>query len=160
VSHWGVSEWHARRCYNSFSVVVKKTLAREISRPYLCLCQADFSRTETGRQTVEPGALVSLAERDRRLWVTECGVRIATRASFSAMAREVRGRTEGGSGMIIETSDNRLYRVRETGNTDLAHVWFGLRVKKTSAGYVPVKNARDELVRKAACRVVAQEAGA
>ena len=62
--------------------------------------------------------------------------------------------------MIIETSDNRLYRVRETGDADLAHVWFGTRVKKTSAGYVPVKNARNELVRKAACRVVAQEAGA
>ena len=45
-------------------------------------------------------------------------------------------------------------------DADLAHVWFGTRVKKTSAGYVPVKNARDELVRKAACRVVAQEAGA
>ena len=73
MSHWGVSEWHARRCYNSFSVVVKKTLAREISRPYLCLCQADFSRTETGRQTVEPGALAPIVKVGRRLWVMDCG---------------------------------------------------------------------------------------
>ena len=27
--------------------------------------------------------------------------------------------------MIIETTDNRFFRVRETGNPDLAHLWVG-----------------------------------
>lgn len=56
--------------------------------------------------------------------------------------------------MIIETSDNRFYSVRETGDTALAHVWVGVAVKRTKAGYVPKAKARNELVRKAACRVV------
>lgn len=55
--------------------------------------------------------------------------------------------------MIIETSSNQLYQVRDADGID--HAWIGIRVKKTKAGYVPVAKARDELVRKAATRVIA-----
>jgi hypothetical protein len=63
--------------------------------------------------------------------------------------------------MIIETSCNRFYRVVETGNPNLAHVWFGVQVKRskgewimTAASVKQYKNGRPELVRKAATRVV------
>ena len=67
--------------------------------------------------------------------------------------------------MIIETSDNRFYRVTETGSADLAHVWFGVAVKKVrgewvinakrkTAGGRTVNRSFPELVRKAASRVV------
>ena len=57
--------------------------------------------------------------------------------------------------MIIETSANVLYFVVETGSADLAHVWNGLRVKRSQGGFVVVKNARKELVRKAGSRQIA-----
>ena len=68
--------------------------------------------------------------------------------------------------MIIETSDNRFYRVVETGNPDLAHCWYGARVKKVrgefvlaterkTAGGRTVNRSFPELVRKAATRIVA-----
>lgn len=60
--------------------------------------------------------------------------------------------------MIIETSDNRLFSVRPTGDANLAHVWFGIEVKKVRGAYVPKAKARTQLVRKAATRVVAVEA--
>jgi hypothetical protein len=56
--------------------------------------------------------------------------------------------------MIIETSDNRFYRVTETGQKDLAHVWYGYPAKLTKYGWTHKANARKELVRKAASRVV------
>jgi hypothetical protein len=77
--------------------------------------------------------------------------------------------------VIIETSANELYRVRETGNPDLAHLWFGTPVKRVArkvaqiAGtpdrfriaydYAPKAEAlkanfREHAVRKAACRVI------
>ena len=56
--------------------------------------------------------------------------------------------------MIIETSDNRLYSVRETGDPDLAHVWIGVEVKKIRGAYVPKAKARPTLVRKDATRIV------
>jgi len=59
--------------------------------------------------------------------------------------------------MIIETSANRFYEVTETGNPDLAHVWNGIEVKLVSGRkgtWAPKKNARPELVRKAATRIV------
>jgi hypothetical protein len=61
--------------------------------------------------------------------------------------------------VIIETSANELYRVRETGNPDLAHIWLGIPVKRTKAGFVLKAEAlkanfREHLVRKAACRFV------
>ena len=39
--------------------------------------------------------------------------------------------------MIIETSANRFYQVEETGNPDLAHVWFGRRVKRVGGMFGP-----------------------
>jgi hypothetical protein len=59
--------------------------------------------------------------------------------------------------MIIQTSDNRFYQVTETGSADLAHVWNGIEVKLVSGRkgtWAPKKNARAELVRKAATRIV------
>ena len=57
--------------------------------------------------------------------------------------------------MIIETSANLFYQVRDAG-PDLSHCWMGLPVKRTKAGFVPKANAREMLVRKAGCKVVAQ----
>jgi len=56
--------------------------------------------------------------------------------------------------MIIETTDNRFYRVRETGQDGLDHVWFGLPVKRSKGQWVEKAKARTELVRKEASRVV------
>jgi hypothetical protein len=61
--------------------------------------------------------------------------------------------------MIIETSANELYRVRETGNSATAHVWYGTPVKRTKGGFVAKAEAlnanfREHPVRKAASRVV------
>jgi len=55
--------------------------------------------------------------------------------------------------MIIETTDNRLYRIiREL--ADIPQCWLGIEVKRTKAGYVPKAKARPGLVRKEASRVV------
>lgn len=60
--------------------------------------------------------------------------------------------------MIIETSWNEFYRVRETGDANLAHVWLGIAVKKAKGGtFVPKAKARTELVRKEASRIVSLE---
>lgn len=56
--------------------------------------------------------------------------------------------------MIIETSSNQFYRVRETGSADLAHVWHGIAVKRVKGAWVAKANAREILVRKAASRIV------
>lgn len=56
--------------------------------------------------------------------------------------------------VIIETADNRLYRVTETGSPDLAHVWNGVRVKIVKGQVVDLKSARTELVRKAYSNLV------
>lgn len=62
---------------------------------------------------------------------------------------------------IIETSDNRFYRVVETGKPGLDHCWYGISVKRvrgefvmTAAGMRAYKNGRPEVVRKAATRIV------
>jgi hypothetical protein len=57
--------------------------------------------------------------------------------------------------MIIETSDNRFYRVTENTDPALSHVWNGVEVKKARGGFVDKKNARETLVRKAASKVIA-----
>jgi hypothetical protein len=59
--------------------------------------------------------------------------------------------------MIIETTANEFYQVIETGNPDLAHVWFGQRVKRVAGEFVPVKKIRKELVRKLGSKII-QEA--
>lgn len=53
--------------------------------------------------------------------------------------------------MIIETSGNQLYRVREGGYD---HAWLGVEVKKVKGAYVPKAKAREILVRKAATKLV------
>lgn len=61
--------------------------------------------------------------------------------------------------MIIETSDNRFYVVTETGDANLAHVYFGRQCRRNKAGVWILKNPnapRPELVRKAATRIVEQ----
>lgn len=60
--------------------------------------------------------------------------------------------------MIIETSDNRFFQVRETNEPGLSHVWLGTAVKRTKSGFVPKAKAREILVRKAGSRVIAQAA--
>lgn len=64
---------------------------------------------------------------------------------------------------IIETSANRFYRVTETGDAALAHVWNGIEVKLVSGRkgtWAPKKNARAELVRKVGSRVIVANAEA
>ena len=56
--------------------------------------------------------------------------------------------------MIIQETNGTFCQVRETGNPDLAHVWFGVEVKKVAGGFAPKKNAKERLVRKEAARVV------
>lgn len=56
--------------------------------------------------------------------------------------------------MIIETSCNQFYQVRETNDANLAHVWYGQKVKRSKGEFVPVAKIRTELVRKAASRIV------
>lgn len=60
--------------------------------------------------------------------------------------------------MIIETLANQTYRVRETGNTELAHVWWGTEVKRVRGEFVAKKNAREILVRKTGATVLVVEA--
>lgn len=56
--------------------------------------------------------------------------------------------------MIIRTSANQLFRVTETGDAALAHVWRGIEVKAVRGAYEAKKNARNILVRKAGSVVV------
>ncbi len=60
--------------------------------------------------------------------------------------------------MIIETSDNRFYKVFPTGIDGLDHVWNGFRMKQDAAKRWVYDNKRPtgELVRKAATRIVEQ----
>ena len=62
--------------------------------------------------------------------------------------------------MIIETTCNHLYSVRETGNPSLAHVWLGIEVKRSKGGFVPKARAREEFVRKEGSRIIEQGARA
>ena len=36
---------------------------------------------------------------------------------------------------IVETTCNRLFRVRETGSPDLAHVWYGVEMKRLRGSF-------------------------
>ena len=57
--------------------------------------------------------------------------------------------------MIVETSDNRLYAVTETG---LPQAWEGIPVRraKIRGTYERKPNAKPQLVRKAASKIVSQ----
>lgn len=56
--------------------------------------------------------------------------------------------------MFIETSDNRLFSVKDAG-PDMPHAWLGTELSRRTLQ--PRKNAREMLVRKAGCRLVYQE---
>lgn len=58
--------------------------------------------------------------------------------------------------MVIETSCNHFYQVRETNNPNLAHVWFGIEVKRVKGAWVPKAKARETLVRKEASVIISQ----
>lgn len=66
--------------------------------------------------------------------------------------------------MIIETTCNRFYIVRETGNPDLNHVWLGQEVRfdKKSQSWVQRPNRkggnRPQLISKAHCHRIVQAA--
>jgi hypothetical protein len=60
--------------------------------------------------------------------------------------------------MIIETSCNQLFYVVETNDPSLAHVWYGLQVKRAKGTFLKVAKARLTLVRKEASKVVASKA--
>ena len=56
--------------------------------------------------------------------------------------------------MIIETTANQFFRVRETGSANLDHVWHGVEVKRVRGTFVDKAKARETLVRKVGARVV------
>lgn len=56
--------------------------------------------------------------------------------------------------MIIQTTANQFFRVRETGSAELAHVWHGVEVKRVRGAFVEKAKARETLVRKVGARMV------
>lgn len=66
--------------------------------------------------------------------------------------------------MIIETSDNRFYRVREHDTSEMAHCWLGVELKRRKDGTFTDRrpanhrlHGHEELVRKAACTIIEVE---
>ena len=55
---------------------------------------------------------------------------------------------------IVETTAGQFFRVTETGDPSLAHVWHGVQVKKTKAGYVDAPKGYTGLVRKAGAKIL------
>jgi len=65
--------------------------------------------------------------------------------------------------MIVETTDNRFWQVRETGSPDLAHVWLGTELKwsKSTQTFFKRPNrkgseGRPQLVSKAHCHRIVE----
>lgn len=56
---------------------------------------------------------------------------------------------------IVQDLAGQFFQVRDTGTDDLAHVFNGMAVKRVGGGFAPKKGAREILVRKLGCRVVA-----
>jgi hypothetical protein len=60
--------------------------------------------------------------------------------------------------VIIETSDNRFYRVTACADEAMAHLWHGQELKRTKAGFVEKTTKAGKpvftYVRRAATRVV------
>ena len=54
--------------------------------------------------------------------------------------------------MIVETTANKYYRVWECG---MDHAWQGIAVKRANGEFVPKSKAKEQLVRKAGCKVIA-----
>jgi len=61
--------------------------------------------------------------------------------------------------MIIQETNGSYQLVRETGNPDMAHVWFGTEVKKVAGGFAKKKNAKERLVRKEAATIIQRVCG-
>lgn len=60
--------------------------------------------------------------------------------------------------MIIETSDNRLFRVWPLPEPGLDHVWGGIEMKRAKGGaFVEKANAKATLVRKAATKIIRED---
>lgn len=55
---------------------------------------------------------------------------------------------------IIETSDNRLFRVWDSQHPDLKHCWMGIEVKRVKGGGFADKTKASVLVRKIATKIV------
>lgn len=58
--------------------------------------------------------------------------------------------------MIIETSSNQLFRVKDI--VGIEHAWEGVEVKRVRGGFESKKNAKPILVRKAATKIICAEA--
>jgi len=56
---------------------------------------------------------------------------------------------------IVEDLAGQLFQVRDDGAPGLDHVFRGVAVKRVRGGFEPKKGAREILVRKLGCRVVA-----
>lgn len=56
---------------------------------------------------------------------------------------------------IVQNLAGQFFQVRDVGTDDLAHVFHGMAVKRVGGGFAPKKGAREILVRKLGCRVVA-----
>lgn len=56
---------------------------------------------------------------------------------------------------IIEDTANAFWAVWPTNDPDLAHVFWGIQVKRSGGSFVPKAKARTTLVRKECTRVVA-----
>ncbi len=57
---------------------------------------------------------------------------------------------------VVETLAGQFFQVRDADHANLDHVWNGVEVKRAKGGgFVPKVRAREILVRKVGCRVVA-----
>ena len=57
---------------------------------------------------------------------------------------------------IIETADNRLYRVTDHPDARLAHLYSGVEVERHGGIFVTKGNTLPELVRREGCRVLVE----
>ncbi len=57
---------------------------------------------------------------------------------------------------IVQDLAGQLFQVRDANVAELGHVFHGMAVKRVAGGFAPKKGAREILVRKVGCRLVAQ----
>lgn len=57
--------------------------------------------------------------------------------------------------MIIRETSGAHFRVTASNDPNLAHVWLGVPVKRAGGGFVDKAKARQQLVRRAGCVIVA-----
>jgi len=56
---------------------------------------------------------------------------------------------------IVETSAGLLFQVSDAGSPELAHVFRAMPVKRARGGFALKKGAREMMIRRLGCRVVA-----